>query len=59
MLIAKLGLFISLNVEDNAGAEMLFGGVDVDESRDSFAREVGGFVEFDLDLGGVLVAHGL
>lgn len=59
MLIAKLGLFIALNVENDARAEMLLGSVDVDESRDGFAREVGGFVEFDLDLGGVLVAHGL
>ena len=57
MLIAKLRLFISLNVENDARAEMLLGGVDVDKSRDGFPREVGGFVEFDLDLGGVLVAH--
>ncbi len=46
-------------MENDAGAEMLFGGVDVDESRDGFARKVGGFVEFDFDFGGVLVAHGL
>jgi hypothetical protein len=46
-------------MENDAGAEMLLGGVDVDKSRDGFAREVSWFVEFDFDLGGILVAHGL
>ena len=56
-IVAKLRLFIALNVENDPGAEELFGGVDEDDGIDGLARVVGGFIEFNLDLGRDLVAH--
>lgn len=38
-------------MEDNPGAEVLFGGTDEDVGVDGFSWIVGGFIEFDLDLG--------
>ena len=44
LFIAKLRLLIPLNMKYNAGAEMLFGSVDENVSRDGFTRKVGSFV---------------
>lgn len=44
-------------MEDDPRTEVLFGGADENVGVDGLAGEVGGLVEFYLDLGGGLVAH--